>query len=643
MQLRGVAVDGTLDLDGAMLVTSLAIEDSQADQPLRLNRARGDSIAIRHSALVGVEAERLVLGGSLSLAASHVHGRVTLNGLRTQSYVALSNGFRAEGEVQLLSAIVGGDLDCVNGRFMNRSGGALGADGARISGSVFLRNAEASGEVRFVGAAIGGDLDCAGGKFRSQSGRALSANRASISGSVFMKDGFEALGEVRLMNSTIGGRLNCIGGTFRNPGGRAIFADSIHVSRSILLRQGFRADGMVRVTGARIGGDFDCDGGTFNAPDTEAIVADRLVVSDSVFLRGEFTANGEVRLPGARIGGDLDCRGGSFVAAGRHAVIADRATIGSSVWLGEGFEAAGEVRLPGAIVGGDVDCRRGTFNNPRGKALSLARAKVSGTAHLGNGCEVDGAIDLNSLRSSSLTFRPDKLESGSLVDLRSAHVGELDDDIDVWPEEGVDLRGFTYQLGPGASWDVKQRLEWAGRSGSSVVQQLEHLASMYKAAGRDGDAMRCAIAKEQARKDTLGGQNRVSRGVRRIGHFTWGITTRYGYRPSFIIFPFLAVLVLGSLCFSYLAREGVVVPTGVDSGAVASQCVPEVVYACFQPVLFTADLMLPVVNLGLADTWVPHPAIGGEIVRVITLVVVVVGWVFTVAFVAAIGATISRR
>jgi hypothetical protein len=208
------------------------------------------------------------------------------------------------------------------------------ADGATVKGSVFLRDRfHAEGEVRLIGAQIGGDLDCLGGTFKNppkekvdSSGKALHADRISVAGSVFLRDGFSAEGEVRLLGAQIGGNLDCLGGTFKNPlkekvnsSGKALSADGIRVTGGVFLKNSFSAEGEVRLLGAQIGGNLDCLGGTFKNPPKEkvdssgkALSADGIRVTGGVFLRIGFSAEGEVRLLGAQIGGDLDCSDGTF-------------------------------------------------------------------------------------------------------------------------------------------------------------------------------------------------------------------------------------------------------------------------------------------------------------------------------------------
>jgi len=139
---------------------------------------------------------------------------------------------------------------------------------AIVKGSVFLNDGfHADGEVRLLGAQIGGDLDCNGGTFNKPDGYALNAERAVVKGDVFLQNGFHADGEVNLVGAQIGGNLECSGGTFNKPDGYALHADGAVVKGDVFLQNGFHADGEVRLLGAQIGGDLDCNGGTFNKPD----------------------------------------------------------------------------------------------------------------------------------------------------------------------------------------------------------------------------------------------------------------------------------------------------------------------------------------------------------------------------------------
>ena len=100
------------------------------------------------------------------------------------------DGMRIDGDLNLENAQFPFTLDSAEMRFQGRHSSAssptpgalssgnshpwINADGAKIEGSVFLRNGfKAEGEVSFVGATIGGDLECDGAQLTNPDGKAL--------------------------------------------------------------------------------------------------------------------------------------------------------------------------------------------------------------------------------------------------------------------------------------------------------------------------------------------------------------------------------------------------------------------------------------------------------------------------------------
>ena len=309
--------------------------------PLRLRRCCLTDNAI----LISTDLPALDLAGSRVLS-------VTADGANVRGDVSLNNGFSAGGEVRLLGAQIGGNLECGGGAFKNPGGDALSADRADVEGGVFLRDGfSAEGEVRLLGAQIGGSLECSGGRFENPGKKALSADGANVKGAVFLSDGFSAEGAVRLLGAQIGGSLTCSGGTFKNPRGDALSADGANVKGSVFLGDGFSAEGAVRLPGARIECDLACSGGAFKNPGKDALSADRANVKGDVFLSDGFSAEGTVLLLGAQIGGNLGFNGGRLSK-----VIAESAAIsGTLFWRGvEATEATG-LNLTSASTGSLVD------------------------------------------------------------------------------------------------------------------------------------------------------------------------------------------------------------------------------------------------------------------------------------------------
>jgi type IV secretory pathway TrbD component len=146
-----------------------------------------------------------------------------------------------------------------------------------------------------------------------------------------------------------------------------------------------------------------------------------------------------------------------------------------------GFTATGEVNLLGANIGGMLDISGATLTNPDGYAL-----------------------DLQELRAGVLLLR-DLNEPPELVDFTHAQVGALVDAPASWPRQAV-LDGFVCDaLYEDRPISAHQRLGWLARNPRGYSPQpYEQLAVVYRRAGRDQDARTVAIAKQRARRRTLG-------------------------------------------------------------------------------------------------------------------------------------------
>jgi hypothetical protein len=159
----------------------------------------------------------------------------------------------AEGDVHLLGATIGRNLECNGAQLINPKGKALYADGAKIDGYVFLRDGfGAEGEVNFLGATIGRNLECNGAQLTNPKGTALNVDGAKIAGAAFFRDGFKAQGEVKFLITTIGAGLEFDGAQLTNPQGIALNADGAKINGSVFLRNGFKADGGVEFINSEV-------------------------------------------------------------------------------------------------------------------------------------------------------------------------------------------------------------------------------------------------------------------------------------------------------------------------------------------------------------------------------------------------------
>jgi hypothetical protein len=402
----------------------------------------------------------------------------------------------------------------------------------------------------------------------------------------------------------------------------------------VFLHDGFTAEGEVRLVGATIGGSLSCVGGSFTNPNGHALNAENVKVTGHVLLGDGFTADGELSLSGATIGGQLECVGGSFTNPGGYGLNAENVEVTASVFLRDGFTAKGQVNLSGTTIGGHLDCAGGRFTAPGRFGLRLEEAPITG----------------------AMIWLPAALAPSTGIDLTAASVGLLQDDITKWPNDGMLLldrfkyTGFTQERDNpdlGANVGVKRRIAWIESTESFHSQPYEKLAEVYRSVGKTSEARRVGIAREKRRTNDLSWW-------RQLFHRLWGGFTAYGYRPAQSLWIFAAILIFAGFFYLWAGNSGVMEPTDLNMEASAIDCTDQ--YPCYQPLIYAADVMIPIVNLGQRDAWTPDVALKGDNsdveywpwavdgVRVqwVTVLLVATGWALSAAFIASLGTTISR-
>lgn len=322
---------------------------------------------------------------------------------------------------------------------------------------------------------------------------------------------------------------------------------------------------------------------------TGSITMDGIIVHHDVFLRYNFKAQGEVRLLGASVGGDLNCSGGTFENKGEIALCADGVTVKGSVFLNAGFTAQGEVRLPAASIGVDLDCGGGTFENEGENALSAETMTVKGRLFLRHGFSVSGNVDLE-----------------------GASVGVLVDEEKAWPDscrKKLYLDGFQYgTISAAAPTDAAFRIRWLELQDQEkegfLPKPYVQLAKVLREMGHPSDAKTVLIAMEKARRK-YGGMS----WWRWLGHGVLGATIGYGYRTERAGYILAFLLVLGAVFFSRGGDHRIMWPT--DRSAIANHDAGEdgvavkPHYQTFNALLFSADALIPLVDLHQQKYWLP--------------------------------------
>ena len=583
-----------LHLIGANIVGDLVLEGLQLERLIVLQDCRlNGALNLRETSLVSLRLPGCVIGG--------IDGR----NLRARGTIELDQGFASNAPVDLTGASVDGELVCIGGEFSPEGGPALSLMTASVRGGVFCGSGfTAHGEVLADDARIGGQFICSRGNFLNPGGIALSIDRAIVSGSVHCKEGFTAEGEVRMLGVSISGPLVCTGGAFHNPGDMALSADRASIQGGVFFDKQFVANGQVRVPGARIGGQFNCDDGHFHNAGDIALTLDSAVIEGNLYCDGDFTAKGKISIRAASLHRHVAWQGGYFEDPGDFALIMEGSDIAGSLLFGKEFTAKGLVGLDGVKIGGRL----------------LFAGKISS----------DGAaLDLEGARiAKDLILTPSESLAG-WIDLTNAQVNHVVDCPEAWGG-GYELSGLRYQTLKGTPekvekshwWErnpaLRARLTWLKQNRGGYQPQIyDQLANSYEQAGLDSQRRQVLIEKQRRGRQHLAMPAKL-----------WSVVedalVGFGYRTWRAVIPFAALLIFGLFFFGEHRHEIVPKNSTLET--------PD-----FHPFIYTLDLLVPVVTLGLRESYTAR-----GIAQTVSTIYVVAGWVLTTAIIAALTGLLRR-
>jgi hypothetical protein len=514
-----------------------------------------------------------------------------------------------------------GELQCAHARFINFGGFALNADGIHVEGSVHLNGSYSEGEVCFVGASITGNLECVRSRFGSPGRMALNGDHITVGASVLLRE-CRCLGQVRLLEGKIGGSLECQRGAFLNPLRHTIEACRLNVSGDVFFSDGFQSVGIIHMRAAKIGGQLACRGARFLNPGGDTLDVDGTTVHNNVLFN----------------------------------------SVAEPLAVKEFFNA-GVISLVNTDIRGNLE-----FVGARFGPFSAVNARLaSGT----------GGFFLKSVRH----------DPSLLIHLEGASADSLEDeDESSWPSPGnLYLEGFIYnrisgRLGP------DERLRWlhlqyakepnvVRRFGHAVLyggqrlhwrnldwpdfrpQPYQQLAKVLRDMGDNGGAKRVLIDMEDSRRK-YGNLNFASW----IWRWLLKGVIGYGYRPGYALIWAFVFVGIGWGLASYNAD--LFTPTEREAYRQtkfsASQIAPTAppYYPPFNPIVYSIDTFLPIINLGQKDRWMPNiyrghrvslpnwlphrRVITGRLLRLWLWIHIALGWLLTTLFVAGLTPVIRK-
>jgi hypothetical protein len=354
-----------------------------------------------------------------------------------------------------------------------------------------------------------------------------------------------------------------------------------------------RIPGEVRLGGARISGAFFLDRARLGQEAGDEEDRDAILQLNHATVGGdvwgpELTVQGQVRLTGATVGGAVNLNDADLSAPGGTALEAENLTVGTNV-SARGLRTRGRVNLRGSTIPGQLDLTYARLCNPGGVALRASSCTI-GELWLRKAAPIDGSVSLRRSHFDSIYAMPE-----------------------TWPTR-VRLNDVTYAaLAPPLPAEERLRLLERDEDGY-VPHAYEQLTAAYRRVGDDAAARAVQLAKQRRHRATLSWYAKV-----------WGYvqdaTVGYGFRPTRAMAWLVALLALGSLVY------GLHHPRPVEPGKAPD----------FNPVVYTLDLLLPIIDFGQEKAFLPH---GGF--QWLAYLLIAAGWILATTVVAGVTRAVSR-
>lgn len=239
--------------------------------------------AVMHTPFVGgrgIFADRIDVGGNLHFQRVTIHGQARLSGARVQRSIFcdhaefgndggtslnlaranIENDFCAEhfhsrGQMNFLSAAVGGSIRLGPGKLVNPEVIAFAADKITIGEDICIEKTMIEGGVSLEDAQVSGDLDLAPREIECSNGRALSAKGLRLGGNLSMRNVYK--GEIFLSSVKITGDAEFGSGLVANSGGLAMSLERAEVLGQFSMNPGFWVYGTLNLSDASLGGLVD--------------------------------------------------------------------------------------------------------------------------------------------------------------------------------------------------------------------------------------------------------------------------------------------------------------------------------------------------------------------------------------------------
>jgi hypothetical protein len=625
LQIKGAFIDGDLDLKSVRLDRPILLEACKINGKLIIAQANLYSLGLQGSQCSGI------YGGGVHVARS----------------LMFTNGFQCDGELDLINANIGANLNLGKARIYNKGEDALSCDRAHIKGSVFLRGTDIKGAIRFPNAEIGANFAVDDALLSHPTGDALALVNAQVNGDF-------AIHRSLIFGSVALSSLRC--------------ALDVMIAQTVI-------DASERLLLARISAD--------NASELSDPV--RSLRMRSVDVKGEISLNGafwgETAIASSTIGRDISLKDGWFIC--NAAIVKSPASSQTSY-----ADKDEIIRSAYFSSSGHKDCLTDTMNTKVGTVRCFS---ADGT-YIGNNLF---------MREETAWYGTVSLEGVTCKGIHNSNDGSTK----TWPQS-LSIGSMKYDAFIGASpKDATSIREWLSRGPKARGVSFDstpwdQAVKVLRNAGRRSDARHLDyIMEKRLDQETLPWKNISWKDLpKKFLMFLYRNLAGYGQKPLRTVLAMFLLWFFSWVVFDHAANRGIFAPSSplVFQREDLAHCSPKFLtdvseakaqkkegkplkpeeikilekaeklekagtktgnwydcaampgeYSTFSPPLYALDIILPLVNLQQENDWAPYidspDWTVNHWVRILVWINILAGWFGSLLLVASLTELMRHR
>lgn len=290
-------------------------------------------------------------------------------------------------------------------------------------------------------------------------------------------------------------------------------------------------------------------------------------------------------------------------------------------------EFLGWVNLVQAKIGANLICEGTTFNYPRGSALLAFDVNIKGNVFLED-LTVRGSINFQSASIHGMFYWKNKegKSAPTLLNLQGADVQTLKlDAIKNCPELVVEFNELTYHWIVNILTTTPCLLELLSRQKDFFSQPYLQLAKVLQGSGREKEALKVLIAKEE---------KRLKQPDLPLSEKVWmrisGPLMDYGYSPLKVLgIAFLLSLLCWVVFIFAWHRDSIISDTWLPPSKKSKSFYVYLLLFCY-----AVDALIPIIKLGWSNSFKPSEESAG--IRVWIGTYKILGWLLSIVLLAGL-------